>query len=262
MERQENSPQVDSVLIPRDKENKSEIIARFLSLNPAILSQFFGIGTHAFLNQFLRLWPSFRIQALPYISIPTVALAAMGAAIGVDAMKNPNHEIGNNHLKRFLMASMEGVGGIFPFFLGDLIEIYCRNSEHLDAENRCMVSEEIFWKNFFTAPFILSLCYIAWHTISPTQKYDWISAGKKQKISVIGIDLLAKILFYSRIFQMLMLNINPKPEPLLYEGVTAPVTGLVLGMGIFKPQHAQKLDTLLRLLMNAKICILSTVIER
>ncbi len=242
--------------IHTEKKSQSEIVARFLVFNPAIFSQFFGIGTHAFLDQFLKLWPSRRMQALPYLSIPAVALAGLGWGIGASSIKNPNDEIRNDPFKRSVMATMEGVGAVFPFFLGDLIEIYCRNAKHLDAEGRCMVSEETFWKNFFTAPAVLSALYIAWNAISPTQKYFWLSASKTQRILVVGTDLLGKVLFYSRIIQAsLMLNINSMPRPLLYEGVAAPATLIVLGGEIFQHRHRQKIDTMMMYLMIANLMV-------
>lgn len=242
--------------IQSEKKSQSEIFARLLVFNPAIFSQFFGIGTLAFLDQFLKLWPSRRIQALPYLSIPAVALAGLGWGIGASSIKNPNDEIRNDPFKRSVMTVMEGVGAIFPFLLGDLIEIYCRNSKNLDSEGRCMVSEDVFWKNFFTAPAVLSALYIAWNTISPAQKYFWLSASKTQRMLVIGTDLLTKILFYSRIIQAsLMLNINSIPKPLLYEGVAAPATLIVLGGEIFQHRHRQKIDSIMMYLMIANLMV-------
>ncbi len=257
MEAQQQEEQPKTLApIYTEKKSQSEIVARFLVSNPAIFSQFFGIGTHAFLDQFLKLWPSLRMRALPYLSIPAVSLAILGWGIGASSIKYPNDEIRNDPFKRNVMAAMEGVGAVFPFFLGDLIEIYCRNAKHLDSEGRCMVSEDTFWKNFFTAPAILSALYIAWNSISPTRKYFWLSASKKQRMLVVGTDLLSKVLFYSRIIQAsLMLNIHSMPRPLLYEGVAAPATLIVLGGEIFQHRHRQKIDAMMMCLMIANLMV-------
>lgn len=95
MEGQQEQPTIPFVT-SKNTKNQGEIIARLLCLNPAILSQFFGIGTHAFLDQFFRLWPSFRIQALPYLSIPAVLLGSLGWKVGLDSVRNPNDEIRND----------------------------------------------------------------------------------------------------------------------------------------------------------------------
>ncbi len=237
----------------------SEDVARVLVLNPAMLSLFFGMGINAFLDQFLKIWPDFRREALPYISIPTVILAGVGWQIGSDSIRYPNSEIGNSPIKRSAMASVEGIGVILPFFLLNLFQIYCHYFAHLDAKGHCEVSDEIFWEDFFTAPAILSALYIAWNSsIDPAKKCIWISPkeeekslkSKVKKSLVIGADILSLMLFYSRIIQTAMF-IYLKPTPLLCEGVAAPATLIALVGEIFQSQHRQKIDTAMRLLMNA-----------
>ncbi len=238
--------------------NNSEVIAQLIRINPATYSLFFGIGTHAFLDQFLKLWPSRRAQVLPYMSMPSILLAFLGWKIAFDFVRNPHADIdnalmtGNNRIhvasmKRVALATLEGVGVIFPFLLGEIIEVYCKNPKHLDETHRCAVSEATFWEQFFSVPASFAMCYIAWHSINPVAKFNFSKKSKLKKILVSVIDVLTKALLYTRIFQSLVMNIYIMniyniPRPIMYEYGAIPAGGMILAGQLFFPRHWQKLE--------------------
>lgn len=215
---------------------------RFIYINPAIYSQFSGLGLFAFLDQFLKLWPTIRIAALPYISIPAVTAGSVGFGIGVHSVYHSNDEH-TNRFKRIWFSALEGGGIVFPFLLGEEIEVYCSYPSHLDAEKNCMVSEATFWETFFPAPAVLGLGYMIWKMIPLLQKHTWMSRGKASKFLVIAVDSLADVLYYSRIFQTLMTNISQIPQPLAYELGAIPAGGIVLVGQTLMPRHREKFRT-------------------
>ncbi len=239
-----------------DKKSQFEDLARFLLYNPAVFSLFFNLGTWSFLNQFLRLFPDFRKQALPFISIPSSMLAAWGWKIGRDSIKHPNNEIENDTVKRISMAGMEALSCVFPFVFEEMIRISC--NKRLEEKQPCNVSNEDFWGIFFTIASVFAISYVLWQgIISPPKKHIWHSSNLKQKkalaMGVIGIDLFMKTLFDSRILQKTISNINATSSPWVYECVAIPAALIVLAGGIFRDQHGQKLDTSMMYLLIANL---------
>jgi len=231
----------------------SETLAHLIRLNPAIYSTLFGLGTHAFLDQVFKLWPEIRIDALSYFSIPAIGMGVLGWGIGAHSVVKPQSDIQTSSFKRTSVALLEGLGAVFPFTLGEEIEVYCANIDHLDTLGKCMVSEATFWGSFFPAPAVLSGSFVIWSIIPPTKKLAWASHGKAQKVLVITADSFFTTLLYSRIFQTLLMNISSIPQPLIYEYGAIPAAITVLAAQTLKPQHRQKLHTTIIYSMTANL---------
>ncbi len=226
-----------------------ETVARLFRINPALFSLLFGIGTHAFLDQFLKLWPQMRIQALPYLSVPAIGMGMFGWGIGAHSVIYPQDDIQSSRFKRTSVAMLEGTAAVFPGILGEEIEVYCSDPMH----NCQDVSDAVFWGNFFPSPAVLSVAFIAWNMISPTQKITWASQSKVKKVLVISLDSVASLLLYSRIVQALLMNISTIPQPLIYEYAAIPAALIALGGQTLKPQHRQKLYTSIIYAMGANL---------
>ncbi|MBP6103796.1 MAG: hypothetical protein KBD23_00295 [Gammaproteobacteria bacterium] len=245
---EEQAQKEDSGLIASNQKINVEDVAR-LSTYPILSSSHF-LQVHAVLDKFFELWPNRRSGALPSIGIASFLVAIPSLIITRDFLKNPKKEVSNSIIERAFLASMDGVGFILPFLMGDLIKGYC--SEKSDPTD-CKVSDADFFTKFLPAPVILSVLYIIWNTISPAQKYMWLSESKIKKLLVVGLDSASNMLLYSQIIQRAMLTIHPKPGPVLYEGVSILASLIVLVGESFQHRHRQKVDAVMRYSMLASL---------
>ena len=249
MERQDaDQPRTDSRMISKDQRINSEGIAR-LSTYP-ILPLLIYLQTHAVSNTFSRLFPSHRLSILPYIPISSSLLAIPGFIIVIGSLKNPKNEISNDFIKRTFLASMDGLGFILPFLMGDLIKVYC--SEKKDP-TICEVSDVEFWTTFFPGPAIATVLYSVWNGISLDKKRAWLSQGAEKKTLVFGIDALSNMLLYSQVIRQLMFMIHPRPGAILYEIVSLPASIIALIVGSFQQRHREKMNAIIRYFMLASL---------
>jgi uncharacterized membrane protein YgdD (TMEM256/DUF423 family) len=229
----------------------SEIIARLIHMNPAILSFLFGMSTHLFLGEASRFLPvEVRTEALPYFSIPAAVAGGFGFAVGRYLV----HPEDSGWVRTLILP--EGLV-VFSFTLGEVIGIFCGSS--LDLQNDCIVSGRTFWVKFFPAPIILSTAYLVWRFIPPTKKFVWALHGRVQKGAVFIVDsffsILLYSLLYSRILQTILGSTTVTPQSVSYGcgGIPGALAMLVLQTLI--PQHRQKWNTMICYAMAASLVI-------
>lgn len=220
----------------------SKEVKKLIRTNPAILSLFFGVGTHAFLNQFFKLFPRVKPEYLPYLSTPpALALAIAGFGMGANFVKNPLYDISSHTGQRIAIASLEALGVIFPSILATASKVYC--DIHPDCRK---VSDSDFAAEILPAALAVALYYGIWYSISPTRRKIWCigDSSKLTKSLTYITDATTKTLLYSRILQSLMTNIKPIPESWIYEYVSVPAASLVLAGQVLRHEGWwQKIET-------------------
>src|SRR5215467_6945030 len=87
----------------------------FIYANPAVFSQWSGIGLLAFLNQVLKLWPEIASSVPPYVNTLAVVAGGVGFGIGAHSLYHYPEDEQTHPFKRAWFAAIKGYGMVFPF---------------------------------------------------------------------------------------------------------------------------------------------------
>ncbi len=253
--------------------------------NPIVMSLLSGGGVYLFLEQFFKLWPEERARLQLAFSSISAASAVVGLSMGTLSLSYHNADkvfkyfrwngeqaaINFARTKRLWISIIEGFGSLAPFILGESILRYCADPNHWNSDDQCMVSNQYLLRNFLPAPLIVATIYTVWNCIFPSQKEAWAATGRLQKIGVYTLECGFNALLHSRYIQALCqalamvyakasitTAISRTPNPAYYEIPACAGAALAIFMLLLKPQHAQKVLTVM---MYVSILVMTLTIS-
>lgn len=251
--------------------------AKLLRENPVTCFVLSGGGMYLFLKQFFKLWPELEDDVQPYITGSALVTGGIGFVVGLMSMSyinsrkifgylRLNQEIAAarfENYRRTWVASVEGLGAIFPFMLGEGIVISCANDDNWIQENGkyyCKISELQFFGELMPAPAVVALLYTLWNA-TPA------SCHKKLGKIVNGMmEIFFRILLFSRYIQAVTQtcfilsgkwasNFVDITHPALYEVGALGGAVVAVGVQMIKDQHKEKVHTSMMFVFAAVIII-------